>query len=199
MVQIARTITFDLYTHRLQSLFRIGSKDARPYCFGIKALYTSHSISTMMECQNIIGNCDVDIVHTDRTLNMIQFANLVNLFHQRDVKRSKELMSRLDRMPKNFKDLDTVLEYAGTLAIKASVAHLEYTMIRELAEISTTHTSPINQLVLLDALTKLQDDMGWMVAHQLINEDMANHIPFMIVDLSTTLSTHIVDIVEALR
>ncbi|EFA86166.1 hypothetical protein PPL_00728 [Heterostelium album PN500] len=122
MVSIVKTVMFDLYNQRLSKFFRQPAvpQFARPLCAAAKALYTRHSLFTMMECNSILGRQDIDIIHGDKTGQLLRLAkfivanapsqsfniqtpnqdptsfltnfdNLVKLFEMRDIKKSNEL------------------------------------------------------------------------------------------------------------
>ncbi|EFA78555.1 acyl-CoA oxidase [Heterostelium album PN500] len=80
LIPIAKTISFDLYNRSLSKCFKNPNNVplfARPYCHGTKALYTRHSLNTMMDCKHLLGRNDIDVIHGDKTGQLMNVAKFI--------------------------------------------------------------------------------------------------------------------------
>ncbi|EFA80889.1 hypothetical protein PPL_06124 [Heterostelium album PN500] len=77
---MSKTIMFDLYNKTLAGFFQRPESPpfyCRPFCVGLKALYSRHSVNTMMDCKSYLGRNDIDIIHGDKINQLIHVSQFI--------------------------------------------------------------------------------------------------------------------------
>ncbi|EFA78428.1 hypothetical protein PPL_09080 [Heterostelium album PN500] len=101
LISVSKTIIFDLFNQKLSNFFKLEMVPlfARPYCASIKALYTKHSVVTIMDCKSLIGRNEIEIIHGDKTGPLLTLAKFLL--------QNERSLSHIDAIPSSNIGLQT--------------------------------------------------------------------------------------------
>ncbi|EFA77956.1 acyl-CoA oxidase [Heterostelium album PN500] len=124
--------------------------------------------------------------------NLVKLQQLFRLREQLRVDELKELIA------KGGKDKFAAFNNVIPWAVATGYAHMHSVILdNAIHYINGNSIKPLPQMVLLDTLSKIEEDLGWFLSQSLISTDVAKQIPFVVMELCKNLSDHSLDIIKS--
>ncbi|GAM29006.1 hypothetical protein SAMD00019534_121820 [Acytostelium subglobosum LB1] len=132
----------------------------------------------------------------DARQELYNFNNLLALFKARKQLKLSEAR-QLVSLPSEGGKYEAYTKAIPWL-VSAGFAHMEYEIIDNAVKVIKQDTvAPVPQLLLLFALTKIEDDLGWFVSNELLPNHFGRVIKYLIVDLCKDITPHSMSIVNS--
>ncbi|EGG21875.1 acyl-CoA oxidase [Cavenderia fasciculata] len=130
----------------------------------------------------------------DQIQQLYNLNELLVLFKSREQLKIEELKGLVGKNSyQSFND-------AVPWAVRTTFAYMDRVILEcaiQRVQAPRVYLHPLAHIVLLDTLGRIEDDLAFFLSHQLITPEIANCIPFVIMDLCKFITSHSLDIIKS--
>ncbi|KYQ91846.1 acyl-CoA oxidase [Tieghemostelium lacteum] len=139
---------------------------------------------------------NLPLVRLVKPADLFNLPKILDLFRYRTELKVDQLRGLL----KSSSEKNAYLAYNQLIpwGQSAANAYMETIILENTMQfIKKKLVQPLPHFCYIDTLSKIQDDLAWFISNQFISVELANSIPFILMDLCNQLTPHLLDIVEA--